>query len=224
VVRLVEPEEPFLLVGPVFAHAARERVGDPAEEVAVGLVLEQRLEPDHGSGAWVAVGVTGADWRSPDEAGQVLVESLHAELDLFRQLLLDAERVVEGALGEEVRGSEDDIRLLRVRWLVEDTDTALERGAPPLGVSFGRFFRARAANEIVASVEARTQIGVAAVARVIEAEPRHHAQPLGGLELELGIPGGSEQGHLGRLLPNLLRNERPWTGLARARGRGRPHH
>ena len=88
----------------------------------VRLVAKERLEPVDPTLPRVAI-------LRDHELIELLVEALERDLEVLRELLLDAEAVVDRAVGDEAALPEHRIALLRLRGFVEDADAALERGA-----------------------------------------------------------------------------------------------
>src|SRR5262249_15034588 len=159
------------------------------EEARIRLVLEQRLEADHRAVGEVVVDVPSVRRRrAPHRALDVLVKALHAELDVARDLLLDADRIVIRARGLEARRAEDRSGLLELWRHVEQAGTTLEGGAA------NRVLRIVVAlDDVVTGDDARSEIGVAAVARVVEAHAGDHAPARGRLKLAFHVPTGAKR-------------------------------
>ena len=154
--------------GCVAPQAARERVGDPPEEALVGLVPDERLGAVDDAAARVAEPLL-------DQVVELLVEALERGLDVRRELVLDADVVVDGAVAREPGHAEDRVRLLRLRRLREEADAALDRRA--------RIARSRPA------ARRRAARGPSAFVAcgVVEAQAGHDAAARPRRRLDLGV-------------------------------------
>ena len=110
-----------------------------------------------------------------DDAVVLAIEALGRDLDLPRDLLLDAEAVVVRDDRARARHAEDGVRLLRLRRIREAADAAFQRRAREL------------VREVLPRDDARLQIPRAILARVVEAHARHDARALERRELDLVV-------------------------------------
>src|SRR5678816_1784473 len=93
---LIEGDRVLVLVGRVLSRAARDRIREPTEEASVGLVAKEGLEAERATASDVARTLH-------DQAIELLVPPLDADLDLPRELLLDADAALHRRAREALR-------------------------------------------------------------------------------------------------------------------------